>query len=65
MLPKTYKKLLKVLIEIAEHGTDYKPALERKDELEIGNVVAEIQNWLGENRDLLDKFNLNYNSGFD
>lgn len=59
---KRYKTLFKNLIAIAEHGNDYQGLSNHAEELEVGNVIAEIQNWLGENRILLEKFNLNYNS---
>lgn len=63
-LPKTYKVFAKLLIEIAEHGNDYRPPIimTHTDQIEFGNVIADIQNWLGENRDLLDKLKLEYNS---
>lgn len=63
-LPKTYKGFAKLLIKIAEKGNDYKranPDLHERDDLQIGEVVADIQNWLGENDILLRKMNLKYN----
>ena len=65
-LPKTYKNLLKHLIAIAENGNEYNgynySKMTEKDSLEIGCVIADIQNWLGENDELLEKFNLKYDS---
>ena len=60
-LPKTYKGILKLLIQIAENDNDYQGNLTRNEELQIGALIADIQNDLGEmNDDLLDKLGLFY-----
>lgn len=73
-LPVTPKSFVKLLIAIAENGNPYvcnvrpnNPRFQRghlnnAEDLELGNVVAEIQNWLGENESLLGKLGLKYNS---
>lgn len=62
--PKTFKTMLATLVFIAENGRDYKGGKKLTDNeyYRIGETIAEIQNWLGENRDILDKFNLEYHS---
>lgn len=60
-LPKTYKGILKLLIKIAESGNDYKGKLSHDEVLEVGSLIAGIQNDLGEMTELLEKFNLKYN----
>lgn len=62
-LPLTYKSFLKLLIQIAEHGNDYKgeEKMTHKEYLEVGSLIADIQNGLGEMTELLEKFNLKYN----
>lgn len=59
---KRYKTLLKHLIAIAEAGNDYTGLSDEEDQYEVGSVVADIQNWLGENESLLEKLDLHYNS---
>lgn len=63
-LPKTYRGFLQLMIQIAEHGNDYsgESKLTYDDQMEIGGMIADIQNALGENAELLDKFKLKYNS---
>lgn len=62
-MPKTYKGILKVLIEIAEHGNDFKGErnMNHDERLGIGAMIADIQNDLGEMQDTLQKFDLWYN----
>lgn len=62
--PKTYRSFLKLLIKIAEHGNDYggDKKLSREDVLNVGSLIAGIQNDLGEMRETLDKLKLKYNS---
>lgn len=62
MIAKKYKTMLRQLIEIAEHGNDYNGLSDISDIREVGSLIADIQNWLGENSKLLDKFNLTYDS---
>lgn len=61
-LPLTYKSFLKLLIKIAEHGNDYKgeQKLTERECLEVGALIAGIQNDLGEMQELLEKLNLKY-----
>lgn len=64
MMPKTYKGVLKLLIEIAEHGNGFKGerGITDKERLAIGAMIADIQNNLGEMQETLEKFNLHYDS---
>lgn len=63
MIPKTYKGLLKLLIAIAHNGNDFKGGdkMTEEEDLEIGAMIAGIQNDLGEAEKLLEKFKLKYN----
>lgn len=64
-LPKKYSGLAKLLIAIAENGNEYKHnvgQLTENDCLNFGEVIADIQNWCGENRETLEKLNLQYDS---
>jgi hypothetical protein len=55
--------VLKLLIAIAEHGNDYKGLqFDEKECMVVGECIADIQNWCGENTELLEKFNLKYNA---
>lgn len=58
---KRYRTLLKTLIAIAEAGNDYIGLKDEDDCLEVGAMIADIQNSLGENQDLLEKLGLHYN----
>lgn len=63
-LPKTYKGITKLLIEIAEHGNDFNftSVITEEERSLFGWVIADIQNWLGENDELLEKLELKYKS---
>ncbi|MES2287349.1 MAG: hypothetical protein V4547_16775 [Bacteroidota bacterium] len=63
-LPKTYKGMLQLLIAIAEHGNDFKAErdMTESERRNIGGMIAEIQNNLGEMQDTLWKFDLWYDS---
>lgn len=60
-IPATYKSILKILIQIAEHGNDYAGDLTHAEQLQFGAIIAGIQNDLGElNETLLDRLGLYY-----
>lgn len=65
MVPKTVKAYLKLCLDIAHttrcelKGID---KLSEKEYLLLGDIRAAVQNELGENRELLEKYNLKYKS---
>lgn len=62
--PKSTKGLLAVLIDIAHEGNCIRVGegrLTQDEHHRIGALIAGIQNDLGEMRDLLEKFALEYN----
>lgn len=60
-LPVTYKGIVKLLIAIAENSGNYTGnKLTDKEEMEIHSMIADIQNDLGEMRELLEKLKLEY-----
>ena len=61
-LPTTYKGILKLLIAIAETGNNYNGKLTYEQQIEVGGIIADIQNGLGDAEELLTKLNLKYNS---
>ncbi len=56
--------MLQLLIAIAEHGNDFKAErdMTESERRNIGGMIAEIQNNLGEMQDTLWKFDLWYDS---
>lgn len=62
-VPKTTKGLLKLLIAIAEDGVEVlaDPKLTPQEHYAVGSMLAGLQNDLGENTELLEKYNLKYN----
>jgi hypothetical protein len=60
-LAKRYKTILRLLIEIAEHGNDYEGDLSHDEQSQVGALIAGIQNDLGEMNDgLLNRLGLFY-----
>lgn len=61
-LPKTYRGILLLLIQIAENGNPYYGGnLTEEEQLSVGALIADIQNNLGEmNETVLNKLGLHY-----
>jgi len=63
--PKTVKSFLKMCLEIAHTDRDELKGINKLSEQEyiiLGDIRAGIQNDLGENTELLEKYNLKYKS---
>lgn len=63
--PKTVKSFLKMCLEIAHTDRDELKGINKLSEQEyiiLGDIRTGIQNDLGENTELLEKYNLKYKS---
>lgn len=63
MNPKSVKSFLKICLEIAHTDRDELKGINKLSEEEyviLGDIRAGIQNDLGENAELLEKYNLKY-----
>ena len=64
--PKTVKSFLKMCIAICEMNRDELKGIENlteKEYEELGNIRAGMQNDIGENHKLLNKYNLKVDNG--
>ncbi len=59
--PVRYKTLLKTLIAIAVDRNDYEGLKDSPDDRRsVSFCIGDIQNWIGENRELLERFGLEW-----
>lgn len=63
-LPKLYPAFVRMLVDIAENGNQYRGSdttpLARTDKEKLGLVIYDVQKWCEDNKDLIQMLGMNY-----